>query len=338
MKKILIVTDAWHPQVNGVVRSLERVSEQIIARGYDVHYLSPQDFRTLPMPGYSEIRLSVTVPYVVRKHIDDFGPDSIHIATEGPLGTMARRYCIKRRWPFATSYHTQFPEYVRARLPVPVRWTYRYLRRFHRAAEYCLVPTKTVKNQLRRRRFKKLVIWSRGVDTELFHPNKKKQNIIPAGIRGPIYLYVGRIAVEKNIDAFLDLKLDGQKIVVGEGPARKELARKHPEVIFAGTQQGDALAAYYASADCFVFPSLTDTFGLVLLEALACGTPVASFPVTGPIDVIGDSGVGVMADNLEEACLAATKISRKKCRDYAMTFSWAASADQFLKYLPDIKR
>jgi 1,2-diacylglycerol 3-alpha-glucosyltransferase/glucuronosyltransferase len=333
MKSVLIVTDAWHPQINGVVHSLDQVARGLRASGMRVEFLTPGDFATVPMPGYKEIRLSIALPRRVRKSIEKADVDAIHIATEGPLGAMARRYCVRNELQFSTSYHTQFPEYLRARVPVPVKWSYRYLRRFHAKATYCLVPTKTVADRLKEHGFKNTVIWSRGVDTNLFHPDKRVETG-EFDLKRPVYLFVGRVAVEKNIEAFLKLDLPGTKLVVGSGPQEKALAETYPDAIFAGIKQGEELARYYASADCFVFPSKTDTFGLVLLEALSSGVPVAAYPVTGPIDVIGNSGTGVLDDDLGAACAAAVKIDRKKCRRYAAGFSWKASVDQFLKYLP----
>jgi glycosyltransferase involved in cell wall biosynthesis len=338
VNSVLIVTDAWHPQVNGVVRSLERVSEIMTARGLDVHFLTPLEFATLPLPGYSEIRLSITTQWTINRMIERIAPDAIHIATEGPLGHGARNYCIKRKLPFATSYHTQFPEYLRARLPVPVGFGYRYLKRFHAPARYCLVPSASIAERLAHYGFSNTVVWSRGVDTALFHPARREEGGPDFPWPRPIFLYVGRVSVEKNIEQFLRLELPGTKLVVGDGPSRKALAKKYPEVVFVGPKTGEELARYYASADCFVFPSRTDTFGLVLLEALASGTPVAAFPVTGPIDVIGDTSVAVLSEDLQSAAIAALKIPRDECRAYAAQFSWAASTDQFMQYLPEIRR
>jgi glycosyltransferase involved in cell wall biosynthesis len=266
----------------------------------------------------------------VFRRIEAAGADAIHIATEGPLGIMARRWCRKTGFQFSTAYHTQFPEYLRARLPVPLRWSYRFLRWFHGAARYCLVGTPHLQHLLEQRGFTNAVIWQKGVDTELFHPARRGELPYP----GPVFLYVGRVAVEKNIEAFLRLDLPGTKLVVGGGPSLDKLKAEYADVIFLGPKQGEELAAIFASADVFVFPSKTDTFGLVLLEALASGTPVAAFPVTGPIDVIGDAPVGVLDNDLKAAALKALHVSRTECRAYAEQFSWAASTDQFLKYLP----
>lgn len=329
-KSVLIVTDAWHPQINGVVRSIERVVAEMLKRGMAVEMLTPAQFKTFPMPGYGEIRLSRTLMRPVYRQIEAARPDAIHIATEGPLGIIARRWCMKSGFPFSTAYHTQFPEYLRARLPVPLRWSYRFLRWFHGAAKYCLVGTPHLQDLLEQRGFTNVVIWQKGVDTELFHPDKRMKADYPA----PVFLYVGRVAVEKNIRAFLDLELPGTKLVVGGGPSLGKLRGEYPDAVFTGPRQGEELARTFAAADVFVFPSKTDTFGLVLLEALASGTPVAAFPVTGPIDVIGAAPVGVLDNNLQSAALRALDVDRATCRIYAEQFSWAASTDQFLAYLP----
>jgi hypothetical protein len=329
-KTVLIVTDAWHPQINGVVRSIELVAAEMEKRGIAVRMLTPNEFKTFPMPGYGEIRLSRTLMKPVYARIEAANADAIHIATEGPLGIIARRWCRRNKVPFSTAYHTQFPEYLRARLPVPLRWSYRFLRWFHGAAKYCLVGTPHLKTLLERRGFTNAVIWQKGVDTALFNPSKRR----PVDYPGPVFLYVGRVAVEKNIEAFLALDLPGTKLVVGGGPSLERLRAEYADVTFLGPRQGEELATLFASADVFVFPSKTDTFGLVLLEALASGTPVAAFPVTGPIDVIGEAPVGVLDTDLRAAALRALEVSRDECRAYAEKFSWAASTDQFLSYLP----
>lgn len=329
-KTVLIVTDAWHPQVNGVVRSIELVARELERRGIAVKLITPAEFRTFPMPGYGEIRLSATLTRPVYDRIAAAGADAIHIATEGPLGIIARRWCRKNGFPFSTAYHTQFPEYLRARLPVPLQVSYRFLRWFHGAATYCLVGTPHLKHLLEQRGFTNAVIWQKGVDTELFHPGRRDQLPYP----GPVFLYVGRVAVEKNVEAFLQLDLPGTKVVVGGGPSLDKLSAEYAAAVFLGPRHGEELARLFACADVFVFPSRTDTFGLVLLEALASGTPVAAFPVTGPIDVIGGAPVGVLDNDLRKAALAALDIPRGACRDYAEQFSWSVSADQFLKYLP----
>jgi glycosyltransferase involved in cell wall biosynthesis len=329
-KTVLIVTDAWHPQINGVVRSIELVARELESRGIVVKLLTPAEFKTFPMPGYGEIRLSRTLVKPVFSRIEASGADAIHIATEGPLGIMARRWCRKNGFAFSTAYHTQFPEYLRARLPVPLRWSYRFLRWFHGAATYCLVGTPHLKKLLEERGFTNAVIWQKGVDTALFNPSRRGELPYPR----PVFLYVGRVAVEKNIEAFLALDLPGTRLVVGGGPSLDKLRAEYPGATFLGPRQGEELARLYASADAFVFPSKTDTFGLVLLEALASGTPVAAYPVTGPIDVIGNAPVGILDNDLGIAARRALDVSRDACRAYAEQFSWAASADQFLAYLP----
>lgn len=327
---MLLVTDAWHPQVNGVVRALDQLTAELSACGIRVARLSPECFPSVPTPGYAEIRLALADSRYVQGAIDAFSPDAIHIATEGPLGHYVRRYCIRRGFRFSTAYHTQYPEYIRAaRIPVPLKWSYAYLRRFHAAADVCLVSTKSIQQRLERHGFTNTAIWSFGVDTTLFHPGKRRS----LGLPGPIFLYVGRVSVEKNLSGFLDLDLPGTKVVVGDGPQRLMLERRYPDVMFVGYRQGESLARYYASADVFVFPSKTDTFGLVMLEALASGTPVAAFNVAGPKDVIGASGAGALGADLRRAALQALSISRETCRQYASRFSWQETAQQFIARL-----
>ena len=333
-RKVLIVTDAWHPQVNGVVRSIERTAEELGRRGIEVAYIAPNGFRTVPMPGYDEIALSVTTRRAVYDRIEAANPDAIHIATEGPLGIIARRWCLRHKAPFSSAYHTQFPEYLRARLPVPLGVSYAFLRWFHGPATACLVGTAYLKGLLEQRGFTNIELWPKGVDTTLFHPDKR----IALDYPGPVFLYVGRVAVEKNVEAFLRLDLPGTKLIVGGGPSLDQLTAAYPAVTFLGRKVGEELAALYASADAFVFPSRTDTFGLVLLEALASGTPVAAYPVTGPIDVIGAAPVGVLDEDLGKAALSALDISREACRSYAEGFSWSASTDAFLAHLPRISK
>ncbi len=331
--KVLIVTDAWSPQVNGVVTVLRMIGSAMHRRGHTVEFLSPAEFRSVPCPTYPEIRLSVLPYHHVKAHIESSAPDALHIATEGPLGLAARRYCMRRRIPFTTAYHTRFPEYVYARIRLPVAITYRWLRHFHQHSHALMVPAPGVQRDLRHWGFTNTVSWSHGVDTEIFTPGDRDS----LNTARPIFLYVGRVAVEKNIEAFLKLDLPGSKWVVGEGPLRAKLERQYPEVNFAGIQPMAKLVHFYQAADAFVFPSLTDTFGLVLLEALACGTPVAAFPVAGPVDVIGTNPVGVLDWNLRSACLRALKISRQEARRYAEGFSWDHSARQFESYLAPIK-
>lgn len=333
--RILIATDAWLPQVNGVVRSLQSTVAEAEKLGARIDLLTPADFRTVPMPTYPEIRLALATPSRVAKRMDQIGAHFVHIATEGPIGLMARRVCLNRGHSFSTSYHTRFPEYLSARAPVPERLSYAWLRRFHNAGAGVMVSTPTLEAELRARGFRNIMRWSRGVDAELFRPRPADElDAFVAALPRPIFLSVGRVAVEKNISAFLDLDLPGSKVVVGEGPARPELEARHPEVHFLGLKEGEALARIYAAADVFVFPSLTDTFGIVLLEALASGVPVAAFPVTGPKDVLGeapaDAPVGVLSNDLREAALAALAIDRRRARNFALRFSWRACTEQFL--------
>jgi len=328
MSSILIVTDAWHPQINGVVRSLERTAAELEAIGIRVEFLSPQDFKTIPCPTYPEIRLSLTHRGVVRRKMKEFACEHLHIATEGPLGLLAASVARGNGDAFTTSYHTRFPEYVSARLPVPLSWSYSWLRKFHNSGCGCMVATGSLEKDLRERGFKNLMRWSRGVDEALFKPYEG--HVLPASLPRPVFMYVGRVSVEKNIKAFLDLKLPGSKAVVGGGPQLDSLRREYSDVYFTGSKTGEDLARHYSDADVFVFPSLTDTFGNVMLEALACGVPVAAFPVMGPLDVIGETGAGVLSENLQEAAEAALDIPRDHCRKIALNYTWAASARQFL--------
>ncbi|PVB61736.1 glycosyltransferase family 1 protein [Labrenzia sp. 011] len=328
MSSILIVTDAWHPQINGVVRSLERTAEELEAIGIRVEVLSPQAFRTLPCPTYPEIRLSLTHRGIVGRKIEAFGCEHLHIATEGPLGILAASVARRTGRAFTTSYHTRFPEYVSARLPIPLSWSYGWLRRFHNSGSGCMVATRSLEQDLRDRGFLNLMRWSRGVDEELFKPHEG--SVLPPDLPRPVFMYVGRVAIEKNIKAFLDLKLNGSKVVVGGGPQLETLRRDYPDTHFTGPKVGEDLARHYSDADVFMFPSLTDTFGNVILEALACGVPVAAYPVMGPLDIIGNTGAGVLSENLQEAAEAALDIPRDHCRKIAMNYTWAASARQFL--------
>lgn len=328
--KLLIVTDAWHPQVNGVVRTLTTTRAELERLGHKVEVIAPDRFRTIPMPTYPEIRLALAPGRRVRRMIEEAQPDAIHIATEGPLGFAARRYCLKHKLPFTTAYHTRFPEYVRDRAPVPLSLSYAFIRRFHAPAHSVMVATASIEADLERRGFTNIRRWSRGVDTELFRPRDKD---LFAHLPRPVFISVGRVAVEKNIEAFLGLDLPGSKVVVGDGPQLAELKAKYPGVTFVGAKHGEDLARHYAAADVFVFPSRTDTFGLVLLEALASGLPVAAFPVPGPLDVISDSPAGVLSEDLRAACLKAVGIAPQVCRDHALTFSWQSCAQQFLANL-----
>ncbi len=323
--RLLVATDAWRPQINGVVRSLEAMAAEAPHFGATVAFLTPAAFGSLPMPSYPEIRLALARPGQVARRLAAFAPSHVHIATEGPIGFSTRHVCRREKRPFTTSYHTRFPEYLSARAPVPEGLTYRVLRRFHNAAATTLVSTPSLERDLRARGFRRIARWGRGVDTALFRPRPGAD----LGLQRPVFLFVGRIAVEKNLDAFLSLDLPGTKVVVGDGPAQETLTARHSDVRFLGPRAGEPLAEIYSAADVFVFPSLTDTFGIVLLEALASGLPVAAFPVTGPLDVIGASGCGVLGRDLRAAALAALAIPRERCRAYGEGFTWRESARQF---------
>mgnify|MGYP001220153082 CR=1 FL=1 len=328
--RVLIVTDAWKPQVNGVVRTLEKLAETLARQGVEVEFLNPDGFRTLPLPSYPDIRLALATTRQIARRIDEAAPDSIHIATEGPLGILARRVCRARGFAFSTSYHTRFPEFVSARFPIPESLTYCWLRRFHNAGNATLVATPSLCGELEGRGFTKVGLWTRGVDIELFHPGRRRD----LGLPRPVFLSVGRVAVEKNLPAFLDLDLPGSKVVVGDGPDLARLKARYPDVHFPGTRLGEELAACYASADVFVFPSLTDTFGNVILEALASGCPVAAFPVTGPLDILGDGKGGVLSQDLRQAATDALAVPREEARVKAQTYDWDECARQFLSHLP----
>lgn len=331
--KILIATDAWLPQTNGVVNTLRHTSEALRRSGHEVSLLTPQQFRTVACPSYPEIRLSLLPGAAVSEHIEQFDPDAIHIATEGPIGFAARRHCTTRGMHFTTSYHTQFPEYLRSRLPVPLSFSYAALRRFHGSARRCMVSTPTMQSKLEQRGFANIVRWQRGVDTDLFKPRDKHFLDLPR----PIAVYVGRVSVEKNLDAFMTMPWCGSKLVVGDGPDRQRLQAAHPQVAFAGYRFGEDLAAHLAAADVMVFPSLTDTFGLVNLEAMACGVPVAAFPVAGPIDVVEDGVTGALDWDLGAAALRALQIDPGACRDRALRSDWNASTRQFETNLVDCR-
>lgn len=325
MKKILIVTDAWRPQVNGVVRTLETVIGHLRNDGYEIEVISPDLFTTVPLPIYPEIRLAVMPKRKMRKIIDRFDPDAVHIATEGPLGWAARAICLKRKWRFSTSYHTKFPEYAYENAGIPLGLGYRVVKRFHAMSAAMMVATKTLEQDLESRGFGNVVTWTRGVDTDVFNPKQKPALDLP----GPVMVYVGRVSTEKNIEAFLDLDLPGSKLVVGGGPQLKSLQAKYPDVTFSGPKFGEELAAHYASGDVFVFPSLTDTFGLVMLEAMAAGLPVAAYPVTGPLDVLKGSKAGIMDEDLSKAVKKALKAKSADAVAHASKFSWAACAEIF---------
>jgi glycosyltransferase involved in cell wall biosynthesis len=327
--RIMLVTDAWHPQINGVVRTLDRLAQELAADGHMVDLLTPAGFSTIPLPSYSDIRLALATPRQIARRIDAANPDHIHVATEGPLGFLARRFCLARSVSFTTSYHTRFPEYLRARLPVPESWTYRWLRRFHNAGAGTLVATPSLAAELTQRGFTNVRLWTRGVDTQTYRPDRRPVLDLPR----PILLSVGRVAVEKNLPAFLELDLPGSKVVVGDGPALAALKGQYPDAVFLGARTGEELADIYASADLFVFPSRTDTFGIVLLEALASGLPVAAYPVTGPLDVLGDGLGGALSEDLGQAARAALAIPRGDARTKAMSYSWSSCAKLFLRHV-----
>ncbi|AUG51870.1 glycosyltransferase family 4 protein [Thalassospira marina] len=325
--RILIVSDAWRPQVNGVVRTLETVSAELIAQGHDVRIISPDQFTTIPCPTYPEIRLAIFARRKLSRMIDAMQPVAIHIATEGPLGQAARAYCLKRKLPFSTAYHTRFPEYLHARTKLPLAISYRGMRRFHGKSQSVMVATESLRDELKSWGFQNLHIWSRGVDLSLFHP---REDASFGDFPKPHWLFVGRVAVEKNIGHFLDLDLPGTKFVVGDGPQLNDLKQKYPKAQFLGKKTGESLAIAFASADVFVFPSKTDTFGLVILEALASGTPVAVFPVQGPADIVRDTKAGAINSDLRQAALDALKLDRNDARALAEQYSWHNSARQFL--------
>ncbi len=329
---VLVVTDAWRPQLNGVVQTLEELGRLLAEDGVSVIFLTPEKFTTVPLPSYPEIRLAIASKRQVMAEFEAIAPDYIHIATEGPLGMAARRVCINRNLPFTTAYHTRFPEFISARLPIPESWSYWWLRRFHNSGDGMMVATKTLAAEMAARGFVRIKRWSRGVDTTLFNPAKRRD----LGLPRPIFLNVGRVAVEKNLPAFLNLDLPGSKVIVGDGPDLASLKQRYPDAHFLGRKTGEDLAAVYASADVFVFPSRTDTFGNVMLEALSSGVPVAAFPVTAPRDVLGDAGA--LSEDLREAALAALEISSETARARAMTYSWRASAREFLSNLTRVPR
>jgi glycosyltransferase involved in cell wall biosynthesis len=327
--KLLIATDAWEPQVNGVVRTLQATIQELSRRGVETVVIEPSRFRSMPLPTYADIRLALATPGQLRAIIEAERPDAVHVSTEGPIGLAARAACVSMGRRFTTSYHTRFPEYVSARAPVPEPLSYALLRRFHRRSSRVLVSTHSLRSELQWQGFRNLVLWPRGVDTALFRPYEASVLDLPR----PIFLSVGRLAVEKNLEAFLALNLPGSKVVVGDGPQAAELRFRFPRAHFLGAMAGPALAAIYASADVFVFPSLTDTYGVVLLEAAACGAPSAAFPVAGPRDVLDGSGAGVLDADLRRACMAALRTPRERCRAFALTRSWSTATDAFAAHV-----
>jgi glycosyltransferase involved in cell wall biosynthesis len=324
--KVLVATDAWHPQVNGVVRTLGSLARASGKLGVTVEFLTPDGFPSFQLPTYPGLRLAIPNRRGIAERIEAANPDAIHLATEGPIGFAVRAYCRRNGRPFNTSYTTRFPEYISARSPLPESWIYAVLRWFHAGATVTMVATPSLMSELTERGFSHLGMWTRGVDVDLFRPDRA----IDIGLPRPIFMTVGRVAVEKNLEAFLSLDLPGSKVVVGAGPQEAKLRRDFPDAKFLGPLENGTLAAHLAAADVFVFPSRTDTFGIVQLEALASGVPVAAFPVTGPKDVVGDRPIGVLDEDLRRACLEALKLSREACRQFALDYSWENSARQFI--------
>jgi glycosyltransferase involved in cell wall biosynthesis len=320
--RLTLVTDAWLPQVNGVTTTLRRCKEEMEGWGHTVNVVSPDIFSTVPCPRYPEIRLALRPGRRFRRLLETHRPQAIHIATEGPLGLAGRRFCRKRRLPFTTSLHTKFPDYLRMYAAVPVGITYRLMRWFHGGAARTLVPSPSVQDELIDRGFANTVLWRRGVDLELYRPRPERFYDLP----GPVFIYVGRVATEKNIEAFLSTDLPGSKVVVGDGPARQQLEKRHPEVHWAGFRFGEDLARHYAGADVFVFPSRTDTYGVVMLEANACGLPVAAYPVPGPLDVVQPGRTGILDEDLRAACLGAAELDPADCRRFALEHTWESCA------------
>jgi glycosyltransferase involved in cell wall biosynthesis len=327
--RVLVATDAWHPQVNGVVRTLTSLKQSAAGLGVTIDFLTHEGFPTVPVPTYPGLRLALPSPLGISRRIAAAAPDALHIATEGPIGHMVRRYCVSRGLPFTTSYTTRFPEYISARLRIPESWSYAVLRRFHAAATVTMVSTPSLMTEFTSRGFTNLGLWTRGVDTALFSP----AHAINLDLPRPIFISVGRVAQEKNLGAFLALDLPGTKVVVGQGPEAAALQRRFPDAKFLGHLDDGLLAAHLAAADAFVFPSRTDTFGVVQLEALACGLPIAAFPVTGPRDVIAGYPIGIMDEDLHAACMGALRLSREACRNFALTRSWEHSARQFIAHI-----
>ncbi len=323
--RILVATDAWSPQVNGVVRTYERLADEVAALGAELVFLTPAEFETLPCPTYPEIRLALPGYAYLVERINFVNPDAIHIATEGPIGWMARSYCARRGIPFTTSFHTRFPEYLSSRFRCPASWVWSVVRRFHNASAGTMVATPSLAAELETRGFTRVMPWTRGVDTDEFRP----RDVRLFG-DAPVFLYAGRVAVEKNIEAFLALDLPGRKAVVGAGPLLAELEARYPDVLFTGKKLGEDLAQCFASADVFVFPSRTDTFGIVLLEAMASGLPVAAYPVTGPVDLVTPGVTGVLSEDLAAAARAALSLDRAIVREKALDYRWDGAARLFL--------
>ena len=327
--KILIVTDAWYPQVNGVCRTLKNLGDELKKIGHQVEYIEPNQFFTVPMPKYNEIKLSLNVWPRVGKLISKADADIIHIATEGPIGIFAKRYCVKNKLKFTTSYHTQFDKYLKLYYPyLPIKLAQKFLKGFHSKAEKILVTTQSMKDELQEIGFDKdkMVVWTRGANHGAFQKPKK----INLEYKRPIYLYVGRVSIEKNIRAFLDLDLEGTKLIVGKGPDLDKLKKEYPEAKFKGERTNGELASYLASSDVFVFPSKTDTFGIVIIEALKCGLPVAAYPVAGPKDIFNGTNIGSLNNDLKKAALEALKSDRSACIEHAKKYTWENCAKIFL--------
>src|SRR3979409_1110678 len=332
--RLLMATDAWHPQVNGVVRTLTSLARSASALGAEVQFLTPEGFFSVGVPTYPGLRMALPNRREIARRIEAASPDAIHIATEGPIGWSVRAYCRRRKLAFTTSYTTRFPEYIAVRSIVPAGLSYAVLRHFHAAAAMTMVATSSLRQELSAKGFRKLGTWTRGGDTGLFNPDDPAELDLPR----PIFLTMGRVAVEKNLEAFLALNLPGSNVVIGDGPQKTSLERRYPKVRFLGEKTGQDLTSHLAAADVFVFPSLTDTFGVVQLEALACGTPVAAFPVTGPLDVIAEHPVGALDSDLRSACIRALRMSRETCRSFALERSWENSAGQFMGNLSVLQR
>lgn len=333
--RIMLVTDAWEPQVNGVVRTLKRTIKECTELGHEFEIVSPYDgFRTMPLITYPEIKLALFAKGRVEQRFLAYEPDAVHIVTEGPLGWAMRDICLKHKMPFTSSYHTRFPEYVSARFPIPLSWGYAYVKEFHKYSGRVMVTTQSMIDELTGHGFKNIAQWSRGVDTELFNPDRRRDDFEPyKGLARPIWLNVGRVAVEKSLDEFLELDLPGTKVVVGDGPQRQELIERFPDAFFPGAKFEEELAEYFANADVFVFPSKTDTFGLVNLEAMAAGIPVAAYPVAGPKDIVQGSGAGVVDWDLKKACLGCLELDKDAPRKYAEQFSWRRCGEEFVENL-----
>lgn len=332
IKRVTLVTDAWFPQINGVVTTLSSLVKELEKQGIEVDVIQPNDYPNFPLPTYKEIRLVWNFSGI-KERILDFSPDAIHIATEGSLGWHIRKWAIKWQLPFTSGYHTRYPEYIRARLPIPESWSYALFRRFHSKAQRTLVPGESIRIELQNKGFKNLHLMTRGVNTEIFNPQRAAECSEFNELKKPIQLYVGRIAPEKNIEIFLQLENSGTKVIIGSGPDADKLCKQYPQAKFLGAKKGAELAACYAAADVFVFPSLTDTFGVVNIEAISCGTPVAAFNVTGPKDIITPNINGVVADDLGDAIQQALSINNPDIHLSIPQFSWSHSAQQFLNVL-----